>query len=147
VRSLTQVVVWSVAVVVAIAVGLGAVDLVGASVAGRGPLGGEVDRRADGNNEVAQVDRNATPVRKTFTGDWGSFAVACKGVYAVGEQAVANRQRGWQVFSYEPGPDDDVDAIFTNGRRSVELEVFCNGGSPTIAEMERKRLVEDSPDD
>ncbi len=43
-------------------------------------------------------------------------------------------------MSYETGPDDDVDAIFTSGARSIEVEVFCNAGVPTVAEIERKTL-------
>ena len=51
--------------------------------------------------------------------------------------------RGWRVVSYERGPDDDVDAVFSNGRRSVDLEVFCNRGRPTVAEVEQNTLPDD----
>ena len=50
---------------------------------------------------------------------------------------------GWRVISFERGPDDDVDAVFASGRRSVELEVFCNRGEPTLAELETKTLQRD----
>ena len=147
-RALTPVVLWSVAVVVAIAIGITAVDLVGASLEGRGPLGSQVDRDADRDNEAAApVDGNAEGIRKTFSGAWGSFEVSCAGVYAVGDRATADRAAGWSVFTFERGPDDDVDAIFTDGRRSIELEVFCNGGEPTVAEMERSRLTEEDSSD
>jgi hypothetical protein len=145
-RRTTQSVAWVVAVAVAIAVGLTAVDLVGASVSGRGPLGGEVDRNADKEGADVRIDPSTSTERRTFDGGWGSFVVACRGVYALGEKATPNRAAGWQVFSYEKGPDDDVDAIFTDGRRSIELEVFCNGGSPTIAETEHTRLIPDHSD-
>ena len=46
-------------------------------------------------------------------------------------------------MSFEPGPDDDVDAVFANAGRSVELEVFCNRGTPTLAEIERHDLPDD----
>jgi len=42
--------------------------------------------------------------------------------------------------SYEPGPDDDVDAVFANRGRSIELEVCCTRGEPTISEIERNTL-------
>lgn len=50
---------------------------------------------------------------------------------------------GWRVVSWEKGPDDDVDAVFSDGRNSVDLEVFCNRGRPTLAELERNTLGED----
>ena len=84
---------------------------------------------------------------KTFSGTWESFEVSCAGVYAVGERATANRAAGWNVFTYERGPDNDMVEIFTDGRRSIELEIFCNGGEPTVAEMERSRLTEDDSSD
>ncbi len=43
----------------------------------------------------------------------------------------------------EDGPDDDVEAVFAQARRSVEIEVFCNRGEPTVAEIERNELPED----
>ncbi len=45
-------------------------------------------------------------------------------------------------MSFEPGPDDDVDAVFSQGRRSIELEVFCNQGRPTLAEQEEHELAD-----
>ena len=50
---------------------------------------------------------------------------------------------GWRIVSWEKGPDDDVDAVFSDGRNSVDLEVFCNRGRPTLAELERNTLGED----
>ena len=46
------------------------------------------------------------------------------------------------MVSFEPGPDDDVDAVFAQARRSVEIEVFCNRGVPTVAEIERNELAD-----
>jgi len=144
-KQFTQVVAWVVAVVVAVGVGLTAVDLVGASVRGRGPLGSQVDRDADRVESRAKVDPNASRVEDAFQGNYGTLRVACQGVFAIAVKAQPNSARGWEVVSYEPGPDDDVDAVFRNGQRSVELEVFCNSGRPTIAEIERKRLPPDGP--
>ena len=50
---------------------------------------------------------------------------------------------GWRIVSWEKGPDDDVDAVFSDGRNSVDLEVFCNRGRPTVAELERNTLGDD----
>ena len=47
------------------------------------------------------------------------------------------------MVSFEGGPDDDVDAVFSNGRRSFDLEVFCNRGEPTVAEIEENTLPDD----
>ena len=131
--------IWVVAVVVATAVGLAAVNLVGASVRGRGPLGDEVDRQADIGSRVQQ-DPDAPTVRRTFGGVFGRFETACQGALALGERPEPNRTAGWRLVSYEPGPDDDVDVVFRNKVRSIELEVFCNRGRPTLAEVERNRL-------
>ena len=49
---------------------------------------------------------------------------------------------GWRIVSYETGPDDDVDAVFAKAAESIEIEVFCNRGIPTVADLERKTLPE-----
>ena len=36
-----------------------------------------------------------------------------------------------------------MDAVFAQARRSIDLEVFCNRGEPTVAELERNELPED----
>jgi len=69
--------------------------------------------------------------------------VECRGTFAYGLRARAASTGGWRLISYEKGPDDDVDAVFSNGRNSVDLEVFCNRGRPTVAEIERNTLSED----
>lgn len=43
-------------------------------------------------------------------------------------------------ISFEAGPDDDVDVILASGRRSIEVEVFCNGGVPVVSDREVKFL-------
>jgi len=133
--------VWVTAVVIAIVVGLAAVSTVGASLRGRGPIGNEVVRNVDRGAEVqVRPDPDATVVSREIRGDYGTFTVACQGVYALGKGARPRSSSGWRVISFEPGPDDDVDAVFSNRRRSVEIEVFCNRGRPTVAEIERNQL-------
>ena len=133
---------WVVATTLAIIVGVTAVSTVGAQVRGRGPLGNEVIR-------TAQLEGSATPdpsddsVRRTIEGEWGAFVVRCQGPVAFGEEARPDRASGWRVVSFEEGPDDDVDAVFSNARRSFDLEVFCNRGEPTVAEIEENTLPED----
>jgi len=133
---------WLAAVVVAVAVGVFAVSTVGASIRGRGPLGSEVVRDASGDPQGSvRVTPGATAVRHRFSGDYGAFVTECRGVVAYGIRAVP--ARGWRIVSYEKGPDDDVDAVFSNGRHSVDLEIFCNRGRPTLAELERHTLGAD----
>ena len=66
----------------------------------------------------------------------------CQGPYAVGVEARPDTAAGWRTVSIDAGPDDDVDAVFRNRLRSVEIEVFCNQGVPTIAEVEYDELTE-----
>ena len=132
---------WLVAAVLAITVGLVAVSSVGASMRGHGPIGSnELIRNAELNEGTAIPDPFGAVVRDIVRGEFGEFVVECQGVYAVGVDARADRAAGWRTVSYEPGPDDDVDAVFANQRRSIELEVFCNEGRPTLAQIERKTL-------
>ena len=69
--------------------------------------------------------------------------VALPGPIAFGTRHGRRPDDGWRMVSYEGGPDDDVDAVFSNGRRSVDLEVFCNRGEPTVAEIEDNTLPDD----
>ncbi len=127
--------VWVVAVVAAVAAGLTAVTLVGASIRDRGPLGDPV---AGVGEPTVDPQPQGDPVRRDITGDFGVFVVECRGVVAYGLET--QPARGWEVVSYETGPDDDVDAVFQRSRESIDLEVFCNRGTPTVAEMERDTL-------
>ena len=47
------------------------------------------------------------------------------------------------TWGAQGGPDDDVDAVFSNGRRSFDLEVFSDRGEPTVAEIEENTLPDD----
>ena len=119
-----------------------AVSTVGAQVRGRGPLGNEVIR-------TAQLEGTSTPDPADATSrgrSRGSGAASwcdCQGPIAFGDEALPARADGWRVVSFEGGPDDDVDAVFSNGRRSFDLEVFCNRGEPTVAEIEENTLPDD----
>lgn len=140
-RVLGYVAAWVGAAVVAVAVGLLAVTSLGASVRDRGQLTTEAVQAAQDDTEgVAVADPDATRRTDTFDGDFGSFEVACQGAVAFGVAAVP--ASGWRTVSFEEGPDDDVDAVFSSGVRSVELEVFCNGGTPEISDREVKTLPE-----
>ena len=133
---------WVVVTTLAVAVGLVAVSTVGAQVRGRGPLGNEVIRTSQLEG-TASPDPDDASVTREVAGEWGVFVVRCQGVVAFGEEVRPARAAGWRVVSYERGPDDDVDAVFSNGRRSFDLEVFCNRGEPTVAEVEENTLPDD----
>ncbi len=133
---------WSGATVLAITAGLVAVNAVGDTLRDRGVLGGDIlpDVREGG---PPTPDPNATVRRARITEEFGAFVVECQGAYAVAVEALPDEDAGWRTVSYEPGPDDDVDAVFSNGSRSIDLEVYCNRGEPTVAEIERNTLPSD----
>lgn len=128
---------WLVAAAVAVTVGVLAVSSVGASVRDRGPLGNEVQR-------VETIEGSATPradaqrVRRSIEDAFGTFEVECRGAVAYGLST--DTAPGWRTVSYEPGPDDDVDAVFARDGDSIEVEVFCDQGRPTVSDLERKTL-------
>jgi hypothetical protein len=131
---------WIVAAVASITIGLAAVSTVGASIRGRGPLGNEVVRD---NEQPARPDPGAERVTDEVSGEFGTFVVECRGVFAYGIDVEPDTANRWRVVSYEEGPDDDVDAVFSNGRRSIDLEVYCSRGKPTVAEIENNTLPAD----
>jgi len=142
-RVVGYVVAWLLAASLAVAVGTFAVAGVGASVRDRGPLGSDtqVVRDAELREGSSTPDASAVPRTDRFEGDFGTFQVECRGAVAIGVST--DPAPGWRTVSYEQGPDDDVDAVFASGARSIELEVFCNGGVPTIADREEKTLPGD----
>ena len=131
---------WIVAAALAVTVGVVAVTSVGASVRDRGPLGNDVPavEQTDGASTAAP---SAARVSRTVEDEFGAFDVACRGATAYG--VAVDPAAGWRVVSYEQGPDDDVDAVFARGDRSIEIEVYCNQGRPTIGDREVKTLPED----
>lgn len=138
---------WLAAVVLATGLGLTAVTAVGGAVRDRGPLGRAVtgdDRPSESaSGETPVPDARDRVVRRSFTGDYGTFDVACQGPYASGKNATAPSAGGWHVVRYEPGPDDDVEVVFESKTEVVVIEVFCNRGRPEIAELDRSRVGND----
>ena len=132
-----------VAAALAVTVGVVAVTTVGASLRGRGPLGDEVARDTGATGQdtrPVEVDPDAERVTRTIVEEFGEFDVACQGLYALGLDARPDEAAGWRVVSYETEPDDDVDAVFAHRDRSIEIEVYCNRGVPTIGDLERNTL-------
>ena len=132
---------WAATTAVAVLVGVFAVSTVGATIRDRGPVGDEVLR----NDTVTPpaVDPEGPAVRDEVSGEWGSFVVECRDTWAYGVAVRPDEATCWRIVSWEKGPDDDVDAVFSDGRNSVDLEVFCNRGRPTLAEIERNTLGDD----
>lgn len=133
---------WVVVTAVAVLAGVFAISTVGATIRDRGPVGDEVVR--DVSVQATELPAPDGPaVRDEVSGEWGAFVVECRDTWAYGVAARPDRAAGWRVVSWEKGPDDDVDAVFSDGRSSVDLEVFCNRGRPTLAELERNTLGDD----
>jgi hypothetical protein len=133
---------WAATTVVAVLVGIFAVSTVGATIRDRGPIGDEVARDTSDTGTPAPTPEGPR-VRDEISGEWGAFVVECRDTWAYGVAARPDRVAGWRVVSWEKGPDDDVDAVFSDGRNSVDLEVYCNRGRPTLAELERNTLGSD----
>ena len=138
-----QVVVWLVAVSLSTGLGLLAVSVVGDAMRGRGPLGDAVGTSGATTTTTPSppaADRS-TAVVDDVSDDYGTFTVACRGPWASGQQAQPGS--GWRVVRFEPGPDDDVEAVFASSTELVEVEVFCNQGRPTVSEVDRSRITGD----
>ena len=132
---------WLLAAALAVAIGLVAVTQVGASLRGRGPLGNEVVR-SELQERSAEVDPSLPQVERTIRDEFGEIDVACQGAFAIGLEVRPDEAQGWRTISFETDPDDDIDAVFAKGDRSIEIEVFCNLGEPTVSEIERSTLAE-----
>ena len=130
---------WAATTVVAVLVGVFAVSTVGATIRDRGPVGDEVARDVSAQSSTVP-DPEGPAVADEIAGEWGAFLVECRDTWAYGVGVRPDRAAGWRVVSWEKGPDDDVDAVFSDGRNSVDLEVFCNRGPPPLAELERNTL-------
>jgi hypothetical protein len=132
---------WLLAAAASVAVGVLVVGQLRAENRDRGPIGdNELIRQAQLSQDSATPDPQARVVRRALTEEFGVFVVECQGVYASGVEARPDEAAGWRTVSIETGPDDDVEAVFAQERRSVEIEVFCNRGRPTVAEIERNQL-------
>lgn len=142
-RALLYLGIWLGAVAVATGIALAAIGAVGDAARGRGPIGAEVTPLQDSDPDPEEIPSDLPGRTRDIKGEYGTFRVSCEGPYAAGIRVEANKAAGWSVLSYEKGPDDDVDAVFSDGRSSVDLEVFCNRGRPTLAELERNTLGDD----
>lgn len=160
---------WVAVAVGAIVVGLLAVAAVGANLRDRGPVGAaaptatttspttETPASEEPTAETPTVSGTATSstsldpaadrIGKVVSGDFGEFEVACQGYYALGVAARPDEAAGWRVVEYDRGPDDDVDATFARAGESVEVEVYCLRGEPTVADLERKTRPDGDDDD
>jgi hypothetical protein len=135
---------WVLAAAASVTVGVVVMNQLGASNRDRGPIGdNELIRQAELTEGSATPDPDAEVVRRSIDEEFGSFVVECRGVHAYGVEAVPDQAAGWRTVSFERGPDDDVDAVFAQQRRSIDIEVFCNRGEPTVADLERNELPED----
>ena len=133
---------WAATTAVAVLVGVFAVSTVGATIRDRGPVGDEVMRDTV-TDSPSVPSPTGPPVADEISGEWGAFDVECRDTWAYGVGVRPARDAGWRIVSWEKGPDDDVDAVFSDGQNSVDLEVFCNRGRPTLAELERNTLGDD----
>ena len=136
-RTLAWTVGWLLAAAASVTVGVLVVAQLGDSFRDRGPIGdNELIRQAELTEGSAAPDPDAVRVRRAIEEEFGSFVVECRGATAYGIEARPDRAHGWRTVSFDPGPDDDVDAVFAQQERSLEIEVFCNRGEPTVAELE-----------
>ncbi|WP_028651783.1 hypothetical protein [Nocardioides halotolerans] len=143
-RGLVWTLAWLLAAAASVAVGVVVMDRLGASNRDRGPIGdNELIRQAELTEGSATPDLDAQVVRRTIEEEFGAFVVECRGIYAFGVEARPDEAAGWRTVSFERGPDDDVDAVFAQQARSIDVEVFCNRGEPTVADIERNELPED----
>lgn len=135
---------WVIAATLAVSVGVVAVTGLGDQIRDRGPLGdNQLVREAGQRTGPATPNPGDPSVEETFSGDFGEFVVACQGMFAIGVDARPDVAAGWRTVSYEPGPDDDIDAVFSNDTRTQELEIYCNQGRPVLAEIEDNTLPEE----
>jgi hypothetical protein len=125
--------VWVVVAVLAIAVGVLAVEVAGAGLRDRGRVGSsDLVGRADPSNLTP--DPADPTYADTIVGEYGEFDVECQGVVISGSQP--RPAPGWRTVTFERGPDDDVDATFESAESIIEIEIYCNNGRPAVAEEE-----------
>lgn len=127
------VLVWVVGAIAAIAVGVLAVEIAGAGLRDRGPVGSSDLVGREDPSDLAP-DPDDPKHADTITGDYGEFDVECQGVVIRGFEP--RTAPGWRTVTFETGPDDDVDATFESADAIIEVEIYCNGGRPTLAEEE-----------
>lgn len=136
-RPLGLVAVWIAVAAVAVTIGVLAVTRVGATLSDRGPIGDAGDR-SNLREGRGTPDPDASVVERTFAEEFGEIDVSCQGAFASGLDA--RPAAGWRTVSFETEADEDIDGVFAKGDRSIEIEVFCNRGEPTISEVEHNEL-------
>lgn len=132
---------WLVAVVLATGLGLLAVNSVGDAASGRGPLGPDplVIGSPSRPTAPATPRPGGSEVTREFRYEFGTFSVACNGPFV--RVISTDPATGWKTVRFEPGPDDDVDIVFSNAEFIVETEVFCNRGMPDLSELDRGLVI------
>lgn len=147
---------WCVAAVVAVAVGVTAVTLLGTGITSDSvePVSQEsaqreldTDRAAKRSPSVSpgSAEPSAEPAppdgaqtnpdarkgpTKVLQSAGGSVAAYCAGGQAV--LAWWTPAQGYSVDDVEPGPDDDVSVEFEHGENDEEMRITCNGGGPEL---------------
>lgn len=139
-RPLGLVAVWIAVAAVAVTIGVLAVTRVGATLSDRGPIG-DVGDRSSLQAGRGTPDPDASVIQRTFAEEFGEIDVSCQGAYASGIDA--RPAAGWRTVSFETEADEDIDGVFAKGDRSIEIEVFCNRGEPTVSEVEMNELPGD----
>ena len=116
--------------------------IVGHAARGSGPLGQAVAGQGSSTGSEPPGAGDLGAVRRVIDQDFGKFEVGCTGPVARGLSATAAADTPWRVVRFEPGPDDDVEAEFRSRDEVVDLEVFCNRGRPTVAELDRSQITD-----
>ncbi|PSL00793.1 hypothetical protein CLV63_101269 [Murinocardiopsis flavida] len=151
---------WCVAAVVAVAVGVTAVTLLGTGITSDSvePVSQESAQRELDSDRAAQRTPPVSPgasapssspsqepappdgaqtnpdarkgPTKVLQSDGGSVAAYCAGDRAV--LAWWTPAQGYSVDDVEPGPDDDVSVEFEHGENDVDMRITCAKGAPEL---------------
>ncbi len=148
-RALLATTAWVAAAIVATLIGIGAVRLIGESIAG---TPGGVLSRQEVDRELAKAPATAPPAsstvppaapssgaapaplassagsRRVLAATGGSVIAECVGT-AVRLLSWAPAQ-GYRVHDAEPGPDDEVEVDFRGPAGRAEVKVRCVAGQP-----------------
>ncbi|MGQ0624799.1 MAG: hypothetical protein ACT4PP_09180 [Sporichthyaceae bacterium] len=132
---------WLAAVTIATGLGLVAVNMVGDTASGRGPLGAAAILVDTPDLPAGKTSpRPGTPsVSRLLQFEFGSVAVRCQDAFAT--VIDANPAKGWGVGDIEEGFDDDVTVVFAQAAQIIEIEFVCDRGEPREAEREVSDLT------
>ena len=133
------------ATAVAVLVGVFAVSTVGATIRDRGPLGNEVLRNAAEIEPTAGPSPTRTPAVRDEVIDEEFGRVRRRVPRHVGVRRRRAPRHGGRLAGRQlrEGSRRRRGRGLQRRPRSVELEVFCNRGRPTVAELERNTLGDD----